>query len=89
MITKLSEFNFKLLHNIVPCGYVLSKWQCNINVKCEVCGEVESTKHMLFECERVKCIWKLISVALKCDISWKRVICGYPNYEVSKKINTM
>ena len=26
-IAKMKELNFKILHNIVPCGKVLSKWR--------------------------------------------------------------
>ena len=27
---KLAEFNFKVLNNILPCGYILSKWNHNV-----------------------------------------------------------
>ena len=56
-IVKLKEFNFKLLHNIVPCGKTVSKWNKNISEWCAICGECETTKHMLFECKRVNNIW--------------------------------
>ena len=47
-IVKIREFNFKILHNIVPCGNILSKWKENIKKECDLCQEVETTKHMLF-----------------------------------------
>ena len=52
-IIKLKEFNFKLLHNIVPCGKILSKWKPNISEHCEICKDIETTKHMLYDC--IKC----------------------------------
>ena len=75
---KLKEFNFKLLHNIVPCGKILSKWKANILEKCDACNEIETTKHMLFDCLRVNSIWKKISDLLKFNIKWENVIIGIP-----------
>ena len=83
--SKLCEFNFKILHNIVPCGYTISKWQNNISKNCSVCNCTETTKHMLFECNRVKIIWNIISYVLKIDISWKNIVCGFPKYITNKK----
>ena len=31
-------------------GKIGSKWRKNVSDKYEVCGETETTKHMLFEC---------------------------------------
>ena len=39
-IINLEEFNYKLLNNIVPCGYVINKWKANISKYCDVCGEL-------------------------------------------------
>ena len=83
--SKLCELNFKVLHNIVPCGYTVSKWQNNISKYCSVCNSIETTKHMLFECDRVKIIWDIISNVLKVNISWKNIVCGFPKYSTSKK----
>lgn len=74
-IVKLREFNFKILHNIVPCGYILSKWN-NVSEKCEKCNMTETTKHMLYECARVKTIWTQISRVLNYDIKWKTLVSG-------------
>ena len=85
-IVKLKEFNFKLLNNIVPCGNVLSKWKTNISKYCDVCNEIETTKHMLFDCKRINDIWNLISNVTKTNISWKEIVCGFINYDVTDKI---
>ena len=82
-IIKISEFNFKLLHNIVPCGKVISKWQHDISSRCEVCNEIETAQHMLYNCTRIKKIWCVIANVLKIDIKWKNIVCGFPKYEQS------
>ena len=83
---KLSEFNFKVLQNILPCGYNLSKWNCNINEKCEVCKNVETIEHMLYSCPRVRAIWEDISISANVNIHWKHLVCGYIMHDISDKI---
>ena len=88
-IPKLSEFNFKLLHNIVPCGKILCKWQKDISEKCEYCDTIESTKHMLYDCPHVSILWQIISEVANVNIKWKQILCGYPSYHVSKQITCL
>lgn len=88
-LPKLNEFNFKILHNIVPCGKIVSKWKKNVSDKCEVCGEIETTKHMLYECQRINVVWQEISEYIKCNISWKTIVCGFPMYPISNKIESI
>ena len=35
---KVKEFNFKIMHNILPCNYKLYKWKKIDNYNCDVCG---------------------------------------------------
>ena len=85
-IPKLCEFNFKILHNILPCGNILSKWK-NISAKCSYCGEVESIKHMLYDCLRIRNVWENISKLFRMPIGWKHIVCGFPKYSISTKIS--
>ena len=78
---KLKEFNFKLLHNIVPCGYILSKWIPNVDKNCKRCGEVETTKHMLFDCTYIQGIWSRLSSIISITLKWKHVVTGFYNFE--------
>ena len=78
-IPKLKEFCYKMLQNIVPCGVNLSKWNKNIPSKCEFCQNTETTKHMLFECSRIKDIWETISNVLNVNVRWKQIVCGFIN----------
>ena len=68
-VPKLREFNLKLLHNILPCGYVLNKWEKHVNNKCPVCDEDETVKHMLFDCNRIREIWRCISDAINVPVN--------------------
>ena len=47
---KLAEFNYKHLCNIIYTKHKISKWNKNMNDKCDFCGEIQNTKHLLFEC---------------------------------------
>ena len=83
---KMSEFNFKILHNIIPSGYVLSKWNKNINANCNICNTAETTLHMLYECKKISKLWIIVSQCLGIDIKWKQIVIGFPLCEDSEKI---
>ena len=83
---KLNEFNYKLLHNIVPCGTVVSKWKQNVSNLCDYCKQPETTKHMIYDCSRVKSIWNFVSLNLGFDIKWKHLVCGFVLYDKTPKI---
>ena len=83
---KLSEFNFKLLHNIVPCGYVLAKWEPQIVADCDICNVNENVKHMLYDCPSVFDIWELVSLAVGFHIKWKHLVCGFLTCDSCDKI---
>ena len=85
-VAKLCEFNFKMLHNIMPCGNTLHKWQSNISEKCVKCGLIESVEHMLFECKEVKFIWKSVSCVLNVNVKWKNIVCGLLASEDNKNV---
>ena len=36
---KLKEFNFKVLHGILPCNLNLMQWKIRDSHKCDICGE--------------------------------------------------
>ncbi len=74
-ISKKLISNLKLLHNIVQCGYSVS----SVSSQCQSCGEVEHVEHMLYMCNRIHCIWNKVAECLKCEISWKKLVCGFTN----------
>lgn len=58
---KIREFNFKLLHMILPSRYNLCKWKILDYNTCEICNTLETTKHMMLECENVRLFWRIVS----------------------------
>ena len=56
---KLKEFNFKLLHNILPCNKNLAKWKIKPNDRCDVCGQSQTIEHLLYSCIYVKPLWRV------------------------------
>ena len=61
---KLCEFQYKLLHRIVPCNNWLTKVGIKNNVKCDHCDEIEDIEHLFWDCSKSndfirKCIMNL------------------------------
>ena len=73
---KLAETNFKILHNILPCNLNLHKWKLRLNNHCNICGDVETIRHLLFECVYVKDIWKKVETTLGCKLTLSMVLFG-------------
>ena len=71
---KLKEFNFKLLHGILPCNENLKKWRIKHNNGCDVCGLVQSLEHFLFDCKYVKPLWNLLENVYNVKISFKSIL---------------
>ena len=67
----------------------LSKWKRDISEKCEVCGITETTQHMFYTCNRINHLWNDVSNILKCNISWKTIVCGFPLYDLTDKITSV
>ena len=78
---KLQEFNFKLLHGILPCGKNLMNWKIKDNNHCDVCNIEQTIIHLLFECRFVKNLWEAVSSALGWTIEKRNILYG------SEKVN--
>ena len=86
---KFAEFKYKILLNILPCGEKVNRWNKNVSNCCAFCLEKESIMHMLYECKRVRKIWKVVGNCLKLLIQPKHIILGItdPHYvEVNRHI---
>ncbi len=75
-IQKIKEFNYKLMTNVLICGNLVCKWNTDVSEKCDVCSEINTVKHMIYDCSRVRNIWHKISEVIRCDISWKHIVIG-------------
>ena len=51
---KLREFNFKVLHGILPCNKNLKQWKVKISDNCDVCGQIQTIEHLLWSCRYVQ-----------------------------------
>ncbi len=65
---KIKEFNYKLLKKIGACGKLLSKWNTNFKVECDVCNAEETQVHIITECPQTKAIWEKIKEKLGLEI---------------------
>ena len=80
---KIAEFNFKLLHRILPCRYYLHKWNPRITETCPFCGQIESIEHLVFFCNRIQAIWNVVGNALNCKIRIKHILFGFPYADIA------
>ena len=56
-ITKLRDFQFRLLHKKVPSNQELCKWKIKASSKCNFCDDDDNMEHMLFNCCKIEPIW--------------------------------
>jgi len=80
--TKLKEFNFKLLHGILPCNLNLYRWKIKTSDVCDVCQEVQTLEHLLYECTYVKPLWDIVGQLFSLSIDYN-VILGINNHDIS------
>lgn len=73
----VSEFSYKLLHNMLTTTISVSKWDKNNSGNCDFCDTQENIKHLIFECDLIKPIWSKISQLIKIDIKWKMIVIGF------------
>ena len=59
--SKLRNIYFRLIHNDFFTHSRMFRYKMTPNDKCPRCGEVESTKHLLWECHHVRHIWALFN----------------------------
>lgn len=76
-IAKIKEFMYKIINNICPCMENLYKWGISLENTCIYClKNVHNIKHMLFECDFVKMVWRKIEKILSINITYELLILG-------------
>ena len=58
---RIKQFNFKLLHKIVPSKSNLYRWQISTDDMCNICKEKETTMHILLICKESRLFWKIVT----------------------------
>ena len=81
---KLREFNFKLFHEILPCNVNLRRWGIKISNECDVCGMPQTIEHLLFSCDYVRPLWRVVQSVFDIIISFESILgvdntCDYDN----------
>lgn len=76
----VSEFNYKLIHNILSSNKCVSKWKGNLDKNCPNCNVEEDIKHLIFDCCLSNPIWKKVSEILNINVTWKVIVIGFPAY---------
>ncbi len=76
-IKKIAEFNYKLLHRIITCRYIVSQWKNDVTPYCLYCHDIETVEHMIYNCPEAQNIWKCIDTIMNINIKWKHVAIGY------------
>ena len=69
---KLREFQWKLLHRLLPCNKYLYFWKIKDTMLCSVCQEIDSLEHRFLNC----------SIAVRCWTKAKNVIKRFVGKEI-------
>ena len=78
---KLKEFNFKLLHGILPCNKNLEKSKIKPNDRCDVCGLSQTIDHLLYNCNYVRPLWRIIERKFGINLSFEQILGLDPLFE--------
>ena len=71
---KFKEFNFKVLHGILPCNRNLMRWKIRYDDNCDVCGEAQSIEHLLYSCCYVKPLWQVVNTVYGISVNFKQIL---------------
>jgi hypothetical protein len=63
--TKLRSIYFRLIHNDFFTHKRMKRFNMTDSDQCPRCGEIEYTKHLLWECQKVKPIWDLYNLVMQ------------------------
>jgi len=80
--SKLKEFNFKLIHGILPCNLNLWRWKIKISSKCDVCDSIQSLEHLLFTCKYVKPLWNIAEKLYNTNIDYDVILGLKDNHNI-------
>ena len=84
---KIAEFNFKLLHEILPTAYNLHKWKKIEQMSCIYCqSELHNGIHLFYECPYLGNIWDILSDILGTDITWETIVLGSGDIGENNKV---
>ena len=59
--SKLQSLQYKILYNIYPCNWYVSKWNHEISPLCNICKKPDTLIHFFAECDLVKPFWRSLN----------------------------
>ena len=71
---KLKEYNFKMLHGILPCNRNLKRWKIKESDKCDLCSNTQSIEHLLYQCAYVKPIWNIVNNVFNINVTYDLIL---------------
>ena len=71
---KLKEFNFKLLHGILSCNKDLFRWKIRPYDICDVCQEIQTIEHLLYDYSYVKPLWNIIDLVYGTKVNFIQIL---------------
>ncbi len=92
--TNLKIFKYRLLHMDIFTKQRMFKFKMSQSESCDFCGEIETVKHVLWDCERAKRIWKCLdsifrNININVNIQFENVFIGFrPTNPVLESIIT-
>jgi len=61
---KIKIFGWRVLHGLIPCKGILANRHIENSSSCPTCqSHYEDIKHVLFECNQAKEIWRILGIA--------------------------
>lgn len=50
---QVSDFNNRLLNNMLCNNAYLCKWRVDVKPECRMCNNMETSKHLIYECNKI------------------------------------
>ena len=90
---RIIEFNYKVLHDLIPHKYNLHKWKLCNNPICTFDGELHDCIHLFVKCKHTKLFWSRFSHIVKkiygIDFSFDEIILIIGYDLENKKLNEL
>ncbi len=74
---RLRHIHFRLIHDDFFTYSKMFKFKMSVNPNCPRCGLVETTRHLLWECQESRKIWNLLNAILDKNGQWSNRILKY------------
>ena len=71
---KLKEYNFKILHNILPCNQNLMNWKIKTNPHCDICKSIQTIQHLIFDCSYAKPLWAKLDCLFGITVTFPMIL---------------